>query len=327
MTQVDQVSPPNAATSAPLVITAERLFNGLLWPLYPDDVRADLEGYRARDANPAANPAISRQLVDAAERFVALADIAFDTPLALDFSDASVHRLGDALTVERRSRWLKETAPDGLPVLVHLLIHGVAYLGECVVRNHGATWAMRHPLWESRVRLVSRAGEGELAILSWWLKALADDEIGRATLAERYRRNVEVPCLAPEQMPVLITPGRKIPRLKHPSYDKLYKLVKAHLPELRDLGADFPSAERFAELDFEWIEALLIGEGRMVLFHGPSAQGVFMIWLDGGGFVKSAYYPADAFPEHVVQLEGDKLRLIVPLLDKNVVHEMLWWGP
>jgi hypothetical protein len=327
MTQVDQDASSSNAASTSLAITAERLFNGLLWPLYPDDVRADLEGYRARDANPAANPSISRQLSDAAERFVTLADMAFDAALSLDFSDASVHRLGDALTVERRTRWLKETAPDGLPVLVHLLIHGVAYLGECVVRNHGGTWAMRHPLWESRVRLVSRAGEGELAILSWWLKALADDEIGRATLAERYRRNVEVPCLEPDQMPVFITNDRKIPRLKHPSYDKLHKLVKAHLPELRDLGADFPSAERFAELSFEWLEAITLGGGRMVLFHGPSAQGVFLIWLDAGGFVKSAYYAADAFPEHVVQVDGDKLRLIAPLLDKNVIHEMLWWGP
>ncbi|MFO0658302.1 MAG: hypothetical protein U0165_00495 [Polyangiaceae bacterium] len=314
------------SASAP-VITAERLFNVLLWPLYPDDVRADLEGYRARDANPANNPAIRRQLADAAERFVSMTDSVLGMSLALDFTDASVHRLGAELTRERRDRWIKERAPDGLPVIVHVLIHGVAYLGECVVRNHGGTWAIRHPLWESRVHLTSRAGEGDLTLLSWWLRALSDEEIGRGTLTERYRRNVEVPCMSPEQLPVMIKPDRQFPRLKHPSYDKLHKYIRAHLPELRDLGADFPSAERFAELDFGWLETKLLGEGRMVLFHGPSAQGVFLIWLDTTGFVKSAYYPADAFPEHVVQLEGDKLRLIVPLLDKNVVHEMLWWGP
>jgi hypothetical protein len=53
---------------------------------------------------------------------------------------------------------------------------------------------------------------------------------------------------------------------------------------------------------------------------------VHVFWLDIGGFAKSAYYPADAFPEHKVEVNGETLRVIVPLLGKTVFHEVLWWG-
>ena len=64
----------------------------------------------------------------------------------------------------------------------------------------------------------------------------------------------------------------------------------------------------------------------MVLAHGPTDRGVHLFWFDAQGFVKQAYYQADSFPAHVVQVEGEVVRVIVSIQGKPVVHEMLWWG-
>lgn len=308
--------------------TPESLFHSVFWPLYPADAQRDLALARATDANPGQNPALFEPLAEAAEVFAFLASEAFGEDLCLDGTDASVHRLGQALTLERRARWLNERGPDGAPLLVHVVAHGVAYVGACVVRHHEGAWRLRRPLWESLVRLNSRAGEGDLALFSWWLKSLSDAEIGRGTLADRYRTHVEVPRASPEAMPVIVPSDRRLPRLKAPRYDTFHKYLRAHLPELRDVGRDFPSPERFAELAFDWLDFVPVGDGRMLLLHGPSALGgVHLFWLDGSGFVKSAYYPADAAPEHKLRAEGDKLVLSLHVLNRPADHEMLWWGP
>lgn len=312
----------HADTSSP-----ESLFRSLFLPLYPPDAQADLERARQTDANPANNPALLAQIDQTAEVFVRMAHGAFGEDLGLDFSDASVHRLGAALTAARRDAWLSERGPDGVPTLVYVAFHGAAYVGACVARNHGGQWRMRRPLWESLVHIQSRAGEGDLAPFSWWLRALSDGEIGRGTLAERYRMHVEVPAAAPEALPVIAPADRRLPRIKRPRYDTLHRHFKAHLPELRDLGADFPSPERFTELAFGWLEFLLLGGGRMLLMHGPTDAGVHLFWLDASGFSKSMFLPADAFPEHRVQVEGDKVRVIASVQGKVVAHEVLWWGP
>lgn len=69
-----RVSPP--LTSPPL--TAERLFELFLWPLYPDDVRADLASARRTDANPGRNPSLVQALEETADRFAALAPTLFE---------------------------------------------------------------------------------------------------------------------------------------------------------------------------------------------------------------------------------------------------------
>lgn len=307
--------------------TAEALFKTLLAPLYPEGALAELATIRATDANPAGNAQLVAKLAETAEVFTHMAPRFVGDGLSLDLSDASVHRLSHAMTRERRDAMLRQPGPEGVPVLAYFVIHGAAYVGECVVRQHGGVWQVRSPLWESLVRLTSRAGEGDLATLSWWLRSLCDGEIDRGTLADRYRMHVEVPCARPEELPIIAPADRRLPRLKKPRYDVFHRYLKAHLPELRDLGADFPSAERFAELDFGFLEVLLVGDGRMALVWGPSSQGVHLFWLDVSGFTKGAYYPADAFPDPVVRCEGDKVQVIVSLLGKQVVHEVLWWGP
>lgn len=313
--------------------TAESLARSLLLPLYPEDALADLAKARATDANPAKNPRMLAAQAETAEVFTKLADQALGRGpdgggLDLDFSDASVHRLGAALTREARDRLIATPGPDGVPLLAHFILHAVAYVGECVVRNHEGVWQLRRPMWESLVRLRSRAGEGDLALLSWLVRALSDEEIGRGLLAERYRLNVEVPTAKPEDLPIIAEPGRRLPRLKQPKYDTLHKYLRAHLPELSDLGGDFPSPERFADMGFSWIDFVLLGGGRMVLMHGPTDAGIHLFWLDRAGFAKAAYYPSDAFPEHVVQVVDEtRIRLVLSLLGKQVFHEMLWWGP
>jgi hypothetical protein len=311
------------------VLSAERLFTRWFLPLYPPELRADLARARSEDANPAHNPRIVAQLDDIADTFARLAPPLLGAPeLELDRSDASVHRLGALLDRARRDALLEPPASAGeVPPLVQLVTHGAVYVGACVVASHGGVWQVRSPLWESRVRLVSRAGEASLAVFQWWLKSLGDDEIEERRLADRYRLHVEVPTAAPEALPVIAPPTRRLPRLARVRYDTLYKHLRAHLPELRDLGEHFPSAERFAELGFEHLEFALVGDGRMLLVHGPSQRGVHLFWLDLAGFAASAFYPADAAPPHRLEIEGDKVRLHLAVLGRDETHEMLWWGP
>jgi hypothetical protein len=308
-------------------LTADALFERVFFPLYPPDARADLARARAADANPGSNPSILAQIDEAATAFARLAPAALDAPdLVLDFTDASVHRLSPLLTRERRDAWLAPPAQGELPLSVKLVTHGALYVGACVVREHGGVWQVRRPLWESVVRLASRAGTGDLAVFHWWLKALSDDEIDRGRLADRYRTHVEVPTFDAERLPIVAPADRRLPRLVKVRYDLLYKHLRAHLPELRDVGADFPSPERIEEMQFGYLDFALLGGGRMLLVHGPGALGYHLLWLDASGFVKAAFFPADPFPAPVVQVEGDKLRVILSVQKKQVVREMLWWG-
>jgi hypothetical protein len=309
--------------------SADALFRAFFWPLYPPDVQDDLAKARATDANPAKNPAIFAHLEDAARVFVERAPHLFGEALNLDYSDASVHRLSAALTRDRRDRWAGSGAV-GAPEneLFNVIVHGAAYVGACVVRSHGGTWSARRPLWESVVRLVSRAGEADLAIFHWWIKSLADEGFDRGVLlADRYRAHVENPTARPEELPILAPPDRRLPRLVKPRYDTFYKWLKAHLPELRDVGEAFPSPERFEELAFASLDFALVGGGRMLLASGANAHGLHLYWLTADGFEKGAFFPADAFPEPKVRVEGDTIRAILSVDGKQVVHELLWWGP
>ncbi len=297
------------------------LFERYFLSLYPAELRRDLARARTTDVNPAKNPNLYRQLDAIAETFARVAPKALGGDPGLDFTDASVHRLAAALGRPLRDALLANGT------LVQLVTHGAVYVGACAVRNHGGAWQVRNPLWESLVRLESRAGVGDLALFQWWLKALSDDEIDEPRLGDRYRVHVELPTAKPEELPPLAPGARRLPRLAKVRYDALHRHLRAHLPELRDLGDHFPSPERFAELGFHWLDFRLIGGGRMLLMHGPTNGGVHLLWLDATGFSASAFFPADALPEHRIEEDGDKLALIVPVLASEQRHEMLWWGP
>jgi hypothetical protein len=313
-------------------VDAEQLFVRWFLPVYPPDARADLARARTADANPGRNPSILAHLDEAADTFVRGAPALFgaetSAALALDRTDASVHRLSAALTRERRDAWAAGGTP-GTPAstLFNAVVHGAAYVGSCVVASHAGTWSVRRPLWESVVRLRSRAGDADLAVFHWWLKSLADDTQG-ATLADRYRAHVEVPCARPEELPLLVPDAaRALPRLKQPRYDLLHKYLRAHLPEVRDVGRDFPSAERFEAFGFRWMDFHVLGGGRMVLLAGASAHGLHLFWVSAAGFEKSALYPCDAFPDPVVRVEGDRVVAMTSEAGVTRTHEVLWWGP
>jgi hypothetical protein len=312
----------------PEPLTAARLFERYFLPLYPEDAAQDLEHARRTDANPGQNASVLRALDEVGETFVKMAPEAFGgQDLALDWSDASVHRLGAALTRQQRDAWAAAKAPDGAPLLSHVVVHGALYVGGCVVRQHQGTWRVRRPLWESLVRLVSPAGEADLPIFHWWLKSLSDAEVDRTTLADRYRAHVELPRFRPESLVPIVEEERRIPRLAKVRYDTLHKHLRAHLPELQDLGRDFPSPERLAELAFRWLDFTWLGGGKMLLMHGPTAGGVHLLWLDAAGFAKAAYYPADESSTYSVELEGDRLRVVVPFEGVPREHSLLFWGP
>jgi hypothetical protein len=122
-------------------------------------------------------------------------------------------------------------------------------------------------------------------------------------------------------------PPRALPRLKQPRYDLLYKYLRAHVPELRDLGRDFPSPERFEAFGFRWLDFHVLGGGRMLLLAGASPHGLHLVWLTGAGFEKSALYPCDAFPDPIVRVEGDRIAVLTSEAGVTRTHEMLWWGP
>lgn len=309
------------------MLTSEALFERYFLPLYPPEVRRDLAKARATDANAAENPSIYAQLEAIAQTFAELAPHAFGAPdLALDFTDASVHRLGVLLTEELRDKWLAPNEDGSPPLITQVVIHGAVYVAACVVRSHGGKWRVRNPLWESFVRLDSRAGTADLAVFHWWLKALSDDEIGKGRLVDRYRTHVEVPTFDPSSLAVIAPPDRRLPRLAKVRYDLLYKHLRAHLPELKSVGDDFPSPERVEELAFSHLEFQLLGEGRMLLVYGPTKEGLHVFWLDATGFQKSAFFPADSFPAPVVKVDGEKIRIFLSVQKQEITHEMLWWG-
>lgn len=301
--------------------TAERLFLTLFRPIYPPELQDEraLLAARTADANPARNPSLVAELDEIAEVFARVAPHALGG-LTLDRSDASVHRLAAALDRSARDRLIERGE------LVNVVIHGAVYVGACIVRNHGGVWGVRRPLWESVVTLESRAGVGDLAPFAWLLKALSDAEIDRAGLSARYREHVERATARPEELPPIVKDPRKLPGLKNVRYDTLHKLLVAHLPELRDLGRDFPSPEQFAELGFLSLDFLLLGGGRLLLMHGRGKAGLHLLWLDHSGFSHARFYPADPGAPHSVTLEGDKLRLAFELNGQKQEHEILYWG-
>ena len=288
------------------------------------------------DANPAKNKALYDQMRDIAETFATMADEALGAELALDFSDASIHRLSHALTKSTRDALLgtsRELANGKLETLAesaffNVVIHGAAYIGECIVRTHGGEWSLRRPLWESVVLLKSRAGEGSLPIFHWLLKSLADSafEEGGSRLADRYRAHVEMPCAKPEELPVIAPPDRSLPRLSKVRYDVFYKYLRAHLPELRDVGEDFPSPERFEDLGLKWLDFTLLGDGKMLLVSGLGRAGLHLFWLTKTGFERGAFYPCEAFPEPLVKSSGDLLTVLYSSEGKAVRQELLYWG-
>lgn len=309
-------------------VTAESLFREYFLPLYPEDARSDLGRARSIDANPADNPAVLAHLGEAAAVFAANAPVALGMEtLDLDYTDASVHRLSAALTRAQRDRLMAMgDAGTADNALFNLVVHGASYVGACIVRSHGGQWSVRRPLWESLVYLESHLGQGELPVFHWWLKSLADD--ATITLADRYRTHVEVPRARPEELPVIVAGERKLPRLKRPRYDALYKYLRAHLPELRDVGEDFPSPERFEELRFEQLSFLLVGGGRMVVLWGHNEHGLHAFWMGKAGFEKSAFWPCDKFPEPLVRPSGeDKLEVVISQNGEVRSFELLWWGP
>ncbi len=310
--------------------SADRLFSTYFLSLYPADTITDaasLERTRREDANPAANRNIIGHLHEAAEKFVANAGALFGSDLTLDFSDASIHRLSAALTPAVRDRWASQG--DGAAnLLFNALVHGAAYVGECVVRNHGGEWRVRRPLWESLVELRSAAGTGELAVFHWLLKSIADD--APSTLADRYRAYVEVPRGEPVDLPRVFAERAQrgaLPRIAKPRYDILFRYVKAHLSAIRDLGDDFPSAARFDEFGFRWLDALVVGDGRMVVLGGPGRHGVHLFWLSGRGFHKSIFFSSDSAADPRFSLSGDLLKVTIERNGTSEIHEMLWWGP
>lgn len=313
-------------------VSAESLFSQVFLPLYPEGEKTDLARVRAEDANPAQNPHVTAHLGDAAERFAALAKEHLGADPECDFSTASVHRLGRLLTRERRDRWLREDPQT----LFNLVVHGAAYVGEVAVRHAGARWQVRRPLWESLLFLESRAGEATLSPFSWWLRSLSDDEIDHTLLGDRFRTYVEAPTFDLEQLTPIAEPTRRLPRLaKSVRYDVLHKHLKAHLPEMRDLGKDFPTPERFAEYKFGSLDFALREHGRLLLLFGPGAGGLHIFWLSARGFEKSMFIPCDPLPPPSVRFgQAETTRGAVETLTFEIVrdgkpleHEMLVWGP
>ena len=311
-------------------LSPQSLFESVFWPLYPEDVRKDLQAARQSFINPANDCGMTELIDEIAEAFKQLAPSILGIPgSALDDTDASVHRLGAALTREARDRLLRERTlgRHRTPLLAMIAIHGTLYVGRCIVANHNGQWLVRTPLWESTVRLQSALGDAELAIFQWWLKSLSDQEVDRLPLADRYRTYVEVPCFAADALPLLVRSARRIPRLKRPNHADLLRHLHHYAPAIRQLGPDFPTPERLAQLQLAWLDFQWVGQGRMLLLHGPSpARGIHLFWLSGDGFFKAAFYAADDPSAYQLSENGQVLRLTIRAGGDQKTHAMPWWG-
>lgn len=310
--------------------SARGLFERVFWPLYPPEVRADLEATRESFVNPANDCGLTELIDEIAEAFKFLAPSLLNLPSkSLDDTDASVHRLGAALTRRNRDSLLHErtVGTNRTPLLAMIAIHGTLYVERCIVANHGAQWLVRKPLWESSVRLRSPLGEAELSVFQWWLKSLSDEEVDRCPLGDRYRTYVEVPCFNGDALPVIGDPSASIPRLNRPTIDSLRAHLRLHAPRIRSLGVDFPAQPAFDAMGFAWLDMEWVGDGRMLVIHGPSpARGLHVFWLNVDGFLKAAFYPTDD-GAYELKCNGAKMRVSVGAQDKRTVHEMPWWGP
>ena len=313
--------------------SADALFATHFLLLYPDQTAAALATLRQQDANPSNNPTLLLPLRDAAETFARLAPAMLGAPqLELDFSDASIARLSAA--VRRANLSERFSAPDiseppRASELANFAIHASAYVGECIVRNHAGCWQLRNPLWESRVFLASAAGEAQLPIFHWWLRTLVETDVEFAVaggISGRYRSYVQVPCFDTEKLVKIASADRKLPKLSKVRYDLLYKHLKAHLPELRDLGRDFPAPERFAAYEFKWLDFLWLGDGKMVLFYGQGNGGLHLFWMSAQGFEQSALIPCDGFPAPIVRCDAQKIVIVFSVDQQLLTQEMLWWG-
>jgi hypothetical protein len=321
-------------------------------PLYPDDV-GDLRA----DANPDRDPRPFAHLKEAAELLARgavprLAMHGVQVDLVLDFSDQSVVSLARALTPALRDRLASVGAAGSAEnELFNFVVHGSAYLGECIRRNHGGEWSARHPLWESVVTIRSAAGQADIPVFHWWLKSLSDVELGEPTMADRYRLHVAQPTFSADALPIIAPPDRRMPRIKKVRYDVLYKHLKAHLPELKDLGVDFPSPERLAEFELKWLDFHWAGGGRTLIMAGLGSKGLHLFWLRSTGFSGAMFVACDAFPEPVIRVTyttaatlgntgskpTDDVAVPAPTVEvvqihfaqdeRKQVHEVLWWGP
>ncbi|MCU0690219.1 MAG: hypothetical protein MUF54_02335 [Polyangiaceae bacterium] len=319
--------PPDAKTCRDH--NAAALFERAFRPLYPPALQPQLDKLRTSPGAPCDDPAVLGRIDQIADAFREIAPDVLGLPAdALDDTDASIHCLGAVLTKERRDELLARTSDDEpVPMLATVVIHGTLYVARCIVRNHRGRWRIRTPLWESTIALSSAMGDAELAIFQWWLKSLSDPEVERLPLGARYRQYVEIPCFDAQSLPVVAPADRTIPRIACPTFAQLFRHLKAHVPEIREPGPHFPSADRFAQLKLEWVDFLWLGDGRMLLMHGPGRLGgAHLFWMDRQGFVKAAYYPADAAPTHLIRLENGRLRVIVSVERSTRVHEMPWWG-
>jgi hypothetical protein len=288
---------------------------------------------RVTDCNPAQNPRILAQIDDAADVFGRLAPAMLAsfgaTMLRFDDDDDSVHRISSAIDRPVRDAILAQSPPGvSDSPLVRLLTHGPLWLCRVIALNHGGVIGVRRPLWESVVTLKSRAGEATLSPLAWWLHALSDDEIDRGGLGARYRQYVERARLDPMRMRPIVTEGvdRALPKLSTVRYDTLHKYLRAHLPELTDLGRDFPSPEQLDDLGFLALEFELLAAGRLLLMHGRGRRGLHLMWLDVDGFSHALFLPADPGDAHTLEIRGDVLTVRFRQDGNDRTHELLYWG-
>jgi len=309
--------------------SARGLFERVFWPLYPPEVRADLQASRESFVNPANDCGVTELIDEIAEAFKFLAPSLLGLPSrSLDDTDASVHRLGAALTRKTRDLLLHErtVGTNRTPLVAMIAIHGTLYVERCIVNNHGAQWLVRKPLWESSVRLSSALGEAELSVFQWWLKSLSDEEVDRRPLGDRYRTYVEVPCFNGDALPVIGNASARIPRLMRPTIDSVREHLRVHAPGIRSLGDDFPARPAFDAMSFAWLDMEWVGDGRMLVIHGPSPKrGLHVFWLNADGFLKSAFYPTDD-GAYELQSKGTRMCVSVGSSGKRTVHEMPWWG-
>jgi len=170
-------------------MAATSLFEAYFRSLYPPDQRDESRAITApvRPTRTPAQPALLAELDEVAALFARLAPEAFGRgDLALDFSDASVHRLG----AFRRSHRARPRSSHGAPPgdcapIVQVVVHARS-TSAGASSNDMRTWACAGRLESVVAAPIARGGGGPHAV-PLVVEVVADDEIDKAGLVARYR--------------------------------------------------------------------------------------------------------------------------------------------
>ena len=274
---------------------------------------------RATDANPAKNPhdhRAARRGRRRSSRGSRRRRSARPTS-TLDFSDASVHRLGAPSSLARgATRGSSEKIAGHAAAGADGDARRALPRGVRGARRTAGSWQVRRPpgsRWcgSSRGPGVGRAGA--VSVVAEGARRRGDRR--RAPRRPLPRARGAADASTPRRCRAIAPAGPAAAAAGQGALRHAAQAPRAHLPELRSVGDDFPSPERVDEMGFS-LAGLHAGRATVgcCCMHGAGARGRAPLLARRRRLREAAYLPADKFPAHVrAGRRATRSRMIVPV--------------